>query len=134
MAIATKILSKAYNDEFDVLIAITGDRDFQDCFSAVIIETRKPVKIIGFEQTIWQGYFVEGQGLEVLSAEDIWNRAIGKCLIHQTSKQALSQELKENKNNKSVFNENSPRQGKSISKKQQKSQFKNTKKNKLGRS
>ena len=48
VAIATKVLSMAFQDKYDVLVAITGDRDFKDWFLSVISETNKFVQVIGF--------------------------------------------------------------------------------------
>lgn len=71
----------AFRDEFDMLIAITGDRDFKDCFYAVAIDASKPVKVCGFYGSLWQGYYEPDSGCEVYEAEYIWDRAIGKSLI-----------------------------------------------------
>jgi len=70
----------AFKDEFDMLIAITGDRDFKDCFYAVATEANKPVKVCGFDGSLWQGYYEPDSGCEVLAAEYFWDRAIGKSL------------------------------------------------------
>lgn len=86
VAIATKVLKMAFLDEYDMLIAITGDRDFKDCFLTIANESMKQVKICGFEDSIWQEYYDTRYGWEVYPAEYIWDRAIGKSLVHGLSK------------------------------------------------
>lgn len=72
-------------DEYDMLIAITGDRDFKDCFLTVANESMKQVKICGFEHSLWQEYYDTRYGWEVYPAEYIWDRAIGKSLVQGLS-------------------------------------------------
>ena len=66
VAIATKSLSMAAKDEYDVLIVITGDRDFKDCFTSISSEFGKSVKILGFEGTTWFEYYDHFYGIEVV--------------------------------------------------------------------
>jgi len=94
VAIATKSLSMAAKDEYDILIVITGDRDFKDCFSSVSSDFGKYVNIVGFANSMWYEYYDQFYGIEVISAEKIWNKAIGKTLfnksIHKESENSLS--------------------------------------------
>mmetsp|Transcript_11624 Transcript_11624/g.13144 ORF Transcript_11624/g.13144 Transcript_11624/m.13144 type:complete len:300 (-) Transcript_11624:27-926(-) len=77
-------LAGAFNNDFDTLIIITGDRDFLGCFQKITNEHGKTVKICGFDKSLWKEYHNQGYGIEVLRLEDIWNTAIGKYLIENS--------------------------------------------------
>ena len=116
VAIATKALSMAFQDKYDVLVVITGDRDFKDWFISVTTETNKFVQVIGFENTIWHEYYDTFNGIEVINAELLWDRAIGKLIMSQpitySHRSEYSEECKNNypsKQNNWKFNKNKRR-------------------------
>lgn len=114
VAIATKVLSMAFKDEYDILIAITGDRDFKDWFATVVADAGKPVKIWGFAESIYQEYYDTRYGWEVLQAETVWDRAIGKSLTlnvdhHQRNKSGNFRLSEDTKTQDLAFNASSKR-------------------------
>lgn len=118
VAIATKALSMAFQDKYDVLVAITGDRDFKDWFLSVTTETNKYVQVIGFENTIWHEYYDTFNGIEVISAEVIWDRAIGKLVMSQPISYSQAYEYSEISNTEYCsrkFNRNSSKKRRNLS-------------------
>jgi uncharacterized LabA/DUF88 family protein len=103
VAIATKSLLRAAKNEYDVLIVITGDRDFKDCFTSISSEFGKDVKILGFHGSTWFDYYDKFYGIEVVSCEKVWEKAIGKSLfnkdIHARSEFCLDNKKEEVKRN-----------------------------------
>lgn len=81
VAIATKALSMAAKNAYEVLVIVTGDRDFKDCFTEIVNEFNKYVTIIGFSNSTWSGYYDKFDGIEVISAEQVWEKAILKSLF-----------------------------------------------------
>lgn len=52
VAIATKIVSSSYQNTYDHLILIAGDRDFKDPLLEAI-HMKKHVTIFGYENSVW---------------------------------------------------------------------------------
>ena len=100
VAIATKSLSMAAKDEYDVLIVITGDRDFKDCFKSVSSDFGKSVKIVGFEGSTWNEYYDRFRGIEVISAERVWGKAIGFSLFSKDLNSISRSTISENRRTK----------------------------------
>lgn len=62
------------------------------------------MKVCGFYDSVWQGYYDPSSGIEVIEAEALWNRSIGKALLFKPSEPSKKKdEISDNNSEQNVF-------------------------------